>query len=112
LRPLALPLPPLSGQDDLPGVPLYDDRTLATDPEAVARRGLAEQLVPLSITTKMPWPAWGLSATRCRVESVLAATPGCPCESCYARKSRFKFSNVQGRLEQAYQGIFHPLARD
>ncbi len=46
---------------------------------------------------------------RCRVGSVLAQTANTVCSGCYARKGRFKFSNVQARLEQAYQGLFSIL---
>lgn len=105
LRRLSLPL---SGQEQ-PEVPLYDPADLDADMKTVARKGLAEQLAPLALTTKMPCPAWGISAFRCRIGNVLADVEGSTCEKCYARKGRFKFSNVQARLEKAYQGLFNPL---
>lgn len=92
----------------LPEVPLYTG-DLNADLSTVARRGLAEQLTPISITTKMPCPAWGISAYRCRLGSILAEQHGTVCASCYSRKGRFRFGNVQARLEQAYRGLFDPL---
>lgn len=57
----------------------------------------------------MPCPAWGISATRCRVGRVLAARPGTVCSHCYALKGRYLFPAVQRKLEERYRGMFHPL---
>ncbi len=99
---------PLAGQDEEREVPLYVGRDLEADLREVARRGLAEQLAPVSTTSKMPCPSWGISALRCRIGTLLNDTEGSVCheKNCYAKKGRFKFSNDQARLEQAYQGLF------
>lgn len=82
------------------------DRDLRT----VGRNGLAEKITGgLSHTTKVPVPSYGLPASRCKLGSVLAKKPGSVCASCYALKGRYRFSAVQKRLEERYQGLFNPL---
>ena len=54
-------------------------------------------------------PAWGISATRCRVGQALAQQAGTVCSSCYAMRGTYGFSSVQNKLEERYQGLFHPL---
>src|SRR4051812_44911773 len=80
------------------------------DLRIVGRHGRAEEITGgLSHTTKMPAPSWGISATRCQLGSLLAQKAGTTCSKCYALKGRYKFSNVQRKLEQRYQGLFDPL---
>lgn len=50
-------------------------------------------------------PAWGISATRCRIGSILAQQPGSVCEGCYALKGTFRFKNVQAKLERSYEAL-------
>jgi hypothetical protein len=103
---------PLSiAPDDLPEVPLYAG-DLEADLKLVSRNRLAETVTGgLSLTTKMPCPSWGISATRCRVGSLLATVKGSTCEpeTCYAKNGTYRFSNVQRKLEERYRGIFHEL---
>ncbi len=80
------------------------------DLDTVSRNRLAERITGgLSLTTKMPCPSWGISAFRCRVGTVLAQKPGSTCADCYARRGRYLFPNVQGKLEQRYAGLRHEL---
>src|SRR4051794_17061788 len=82
---LSLPL----ASDSQGEILLYEDQTLDADLRTVVRGGLAEQLAPLAHTTKMPCPAWDISAFRCRIGSVLAQQEGTTCSRCYSRKGRF-----------------------
>ncbi|MGL4552905.1 MAG: GP88 family protein, partial [Gemmataceae bacterium] len=76
----------------------------------MARNRLADRVTGgLSAPGKMPCLSWGISAARCRVGSVLAAQPGTTCEACYARKGTYRLGNVQRKLEERYEGVFHPL---
>jgi len=93
----------------VPEVPLYAG-DIEEDLQTVSRARLAEQITGgLSITQKMPCPSWGISATRCLLGSVLAEKPGTVCHGCYALKGRYKFPNVQKKLEERYRGLFNPL---
>jgi hypothetical protein len=90
-------------------VPLYTG-DLEADVGVVRRQKLADQITGgLSITQKMPCPSWGISATRCQLGSLLAEKPGTVCNDCYALKGRYRFKNVQAKLEERYQGLFNPL---
>src|SRR5438128_1739442 len=90
-------------------VPLYRG-SMDEDLRIVGRGKLAETITGgLSITTKMPCPSHGISATRCRLGAILAGKPGTVCSKCYALKGRYAFSNVQKKLEERYQGLFDPL---
>lgn len=92
-----------------PEVPLYTGE-METDLRTVSRHRCAEQITGgLSFPSKMPCPAWGISATRCRVGQVLANREGTVCSDCYALRGRYRFANVQNKLEERYRGIFHPL---
>ncbi len=83
---------------------------MAEDLAIVGRDRLAEKITGgLSFNQKMPCPSWGIPATRCKIGSVLAAKEGTTCAGCYARKGRYNFPSVQAKLEQRYQGLFHPL---
>jgi len=56
-------------------------RRILTVPEAEAIIG-----GPLGHPSKMPCPAWGISARACRRGSRLAEKPGTVCAACYARR--------------------------
>jgi len=92
-----------------PEILLYQG-DLEADLRAVARSRLAEVITGgLSIPSKMPCPAWGISAFRCRVGQILARREGTVCHDCYAMKGTYGFSSVQDKLEQRYRGLFDPL---
>jgi hypothetical protein len=98
---LALPL--------VGGIPLYRGDVDA-DIRVVARHHLAEDITAgLSWPSKMPGPAWGISAGRCKAGSRLAEEEGTTCSECYATKGRYSFDKVQDKLEKRYEGLFHPL---
>lgn len=101
---------PLS--NDLPDsdqIPLYDG-DMEEDLKIVSRSGLAGRITGgLSFTSKMPCPSWGISATRCRVGSLLARREGTTCSHCYALRGHYLFSNVHDAQERRYAGLFHPL---
>jgi hypothetical protein len=102
---------PLIG-DATPEIPLYtaDAAQLQADLIAVSRNRLAEKITGgLSRPGKMPTYAWGISAARCKLGSVLAEKPGTVCHDCYARKRNYLRDSVQERLELRYEGLFHPL---
>lgn len=83
---------------------------MVEDLRTVSRNRLAETITGgLSFTSKMPCPSWGISATRCRIGQVLAQREGTVCHGCYALRGRYRFSSVQDKLEDRYQGLFHPL---
>lgn len=83
---------------------------METDLRLVARNRLAEKITGgLSFTSKMPCPSWGISAARCRVGQALARREGTTCHDCYAMKGTYGFPNVQAKLEERYQGLFHRL---
>lgn len=91
------------------GTPLYRG-DLEADLKVVSRRRLADEITGgLSWPSKLPCPAWGLPATRCKAGSRLVGTEGSVCGSCYALKGRYLFENVQDKLERRYEGLFHPL---
>jgi len=90
-------------------IPLYEG-DLERDLAIVSRGWLAEQITGgLSQTSKLPCPSWGISATRCKVGSVLAQEKGTVCNRCYAMKGRYSFDNVQNKLEERYRGLFSEL---
>jgi hypothetical protein len=90
-------------------VPLYRG-DVETDLRLVARNRLAETITGgLSLTSKMPCPSWGISATRCRIGQALAQRENTVCSGCYALRGRYRFSAVQAKLEARYQGLFQPL---
>jgi hypothetical protein len=90
-------------------VPLYRG-DIEADLRLVARNRLAETITGgLSLTSKMPCPSWGISATRCRIGQALARQEDTVCSGCYALRGRYRFAAVQDKLEGRYQGLFHPL---
>lgn len=103
---------PLAGEQ--PEVPLYTGHLtgeLEDHLRLVTRRGLAEKIFPVSYPSKLPCPAWGISAEYCRMGSLLGRRENSVCHEshCYAKKGRFQFENVRKKLRQAYEGLFHPL---
>ncbi len=91
-----------------PEAPLYigDQVRLEADLRTVSRRRLAEEITGgLFWPGKMDCPAWGISATRCRVGSVLARKEGTVCHDCYAMKGTFQFGANRRKLERAYEGL-------
>ena len=92
-----------------PEVPHYRG-DMETDLGLVARDRLAERITGgLSAPSKMPCPAWGISAARCRVGQVLAQEAGTVCHSCYATQGTYRFSSVQLKLEERFHGLSNPL---
>lgn len=90
-------------------IPLYEGN-LDEDLLTVSRNREADRITGgLSITTKMPCPSWGIPASRCKIGSVLAQKEGTVCSECYALGGRYRFTNVQNKLEERYQGLFNPL---
>lgn len=83
---------------------------MSSDLQTVGRGKLAEQITGgLSITQKMPAASWGVPASRCSVGSGLVHVEGSTCSACYALKGRYRFPNVQRKLEERYQGLQHEL---
>jgi len=66
---------------------------------------IAERIGPLSHTSKMPCPSWGISAHRCLLGSQLAQIEGSICSHCYVKKGRYNFNRVQDTLERRYRGF-------
>ena len=59
----------------------------------------ANQLVGgLSAPGKMPCPAFSISAFLCKTGGLLSKIAGSVCSTCYARKGRYAFANVQAAL--------------
>ena len=83
---------PLAGQTP-PEIPLYTG-DIDRDAWELLRGKLAEEITGgLSYPQKMDCPAWGISATRCRIGSVLAKQENTVCRSCYAMKGTFRAKN-------------------
>ena len=62
----------------------------------------------LSNPSKMPGRAYNISAYDCKRGSELAKIAGTVCASCYARKGRYSFPNVQNALNKRKQAFGHP----
>jgi hypothetical protein len=96
---------PLAGETT-PEIPLYAG-DIDADAWGLMRGKLAEEITGgLSYPSKMDCPAWGISATRCRIGSVLARQENTVCHACYAMKGTFRAKNVTDKLERAYRGLF------
>ncbi len=94
---------------DSPEVPLYEG-DLDRDIQFVSRKRMAEKIVGgFSYPSKMPCPAWGIPARRCRIGSVLAQQEGTTCHNCYALKNLFRMGQVQRAYERRYQGLLNVL---
>src|SRR3954447_152070 len=104
---------PLAGEAE-PEIHLYTghiDGRLVEDLRTVGRHFLAARIFPVSYPKKLPCPAWGISATRCRMGSVLATVEGSVCHPsvCYAKRGRFTFDNVTDKMDDAWEWLHHPL---
>jgi hypothetical protein len=94
---------------DLTHTPRLKD-TLRNALYVLVEKGMAERITGgLSRPSKMPEWAWGLSAARCKLGSVLAETPSSVCSSCYARKGRYRLTKVKAKLDDHYRGLEHSL---
>ena len=104
-----LPLVDLASATLPQAVPIYMG-DMAADLRIVSRHEMAREITGgLSRPSKMPCPAWGLPTSRCHAGSRLAAVDGSTCSECYAKGGTFRFPNVQDKLEERFEGIFHPL---
>ena len=71
------------------------------------RGNLAEEVTGgLSWPSKMDCPAWGISATKCKIGHVLGQQEGTVCRSCYALKGTFRSANVERKMQKSYDGMF------
>ena len=70
----------------------------------------------LSHPSKMPGPAFGLAATKCKTGSKLAKVEGSVCHDCYALKGRYVMPNVAAaharRLEILVAALSSPAAME
>ena len=82
-------------------------RRVLTVPEAEAIIGGS-----LGRPSKMPCPAWGISARECRRGSRLAEKPGTVCQACYARRSHYLGASVITAHERRLAALAHPLWSD
>ena len=68
---------------------------------------LEAEVGSLSSPSKMPAFGYSLPATRCKVGKKLHKVPDSVCNSCYALKGRYMFSNVQNALEKRYNALMN-----
>ena len=61
----------------------------------------------LSKPGKMPWYAWSIPATDCKVGSALRDIENSVCSKCYAMKGRYAFGNVRKALERRHAQYRH-----
>lgn len=62
--------------------------------------------------SKMPGHGYSLPASACQTGGKLIGIKGAVCHSCYARKGRYAFKNVQPALERRLASLDHPLWLD
>lgn len=62
----------------------------------------------LSQPSKMPWFSWSISAFDCNTGGKLRKIKGSVCESCYACKGNYRFSNVTNAHARRLQALSHP----
>lgn len=84
--------------------PVRPARRVLTVPEAEAIIGGS-----LSRPSKMPCPAWGISAEDCRRGSRLAEKPGTVCAACYARRGNYLGPSVVAAHARRLEALAHPL---
>lgn len=65
---------------------------------------ITSRIGSLSVPSKMPGYSWSISAKHCIVGSKLSEIPGTPCFTCYAKKNRYLFGNVQNAQETRLRG--------
>jgi hypothetical protein len=63
----------------------------------------------LSAPSKMPSFSYNLPASTCPTGKLLRKVEGSVCNSCYACKGRYLFSNVKKALERRYASLDNPL---
>jgi Gene product 88 len=83
---------------------------MAADMLRLSRPGAAEAVTGgLSTPGKMPCYAIGLSASRCRMGSILGQKEGNVCHEdvCYAKGGNYARTKVQDKMELRYQGLFN-----
>jgi hypothetical protein len=70
----------------------------------------AEAIVggPLGRPSKMPCPAWGISAVECRRGSLLRGKPNTVCSSCYARRGHYTGGSVETAHERRLEALGDP----
>lgn len=66
----------------------------------------------LSAPGKMPCPSFSISAFLCKTGGLLAKIIGSVCATCYARKGRYVFENVQAALTRRMTVLARALADD
>jgi hypothetical protein len=64
----------------------------------------------LSAPSKMPSFGYSIPASMCKVGSMLRKVEGSTCASCYARKGRYVFPNVQGAMARRFGKLTAALA--
>ncbi len=79
-------------------------RRILTVPEAEAIIGGS-----LSRPSKMPCPAWGISARACHRGGQLAEKPGTVCAACYALRGHYLNASVTTAHERRLAALAHPL---
>lgn len=105
---------PLAGEPEIP-MDTGDNAQLKADASRLSQGRMWEKVIGgFSRPGKMPSLAWGISAVRCRVGSVLheqdqgKAEKKTVCGNCYARKGTYAFDTVQKKLDERYQALFNP----
>lgn len=66
----------------------------------------------LSWPSKMPGPAWGISARECGRGRLLANTSGTVCSECYALRGRYLTGSVSVAHQRRLAALEHPLWPD
>ena len=69
---------------------------------------LEKQIGTLSNPSKMPSYAWGISALRCMVGSIMAKIKGTTCYECYALKGHYVFKNTKLAHKKRLNAIKKP----
>ena len=70
---------------------------------------IAEEITGgFSRPSKMPCPAFSLSAFRCITGEKLRKIPNSVCSICYATRGNFRFPVVKNAMERRFQGLRHP----
>ena len=69
---------------------------------------LEKQIGTLSNPSKMPSFAWGISALRCMVGSIMAKIKGTTCHECYALKGHYVFKNTKLAHKKRLNAITKP----
>ena len=62
----------------------------------------------LSAPSKMPCYSYSIPATECHIGKRLRHVEGSVCSKCYARKGRYRFSNVKDSLQRRFETLNKP----